>query len=496
MKIRWYNPFSWFSPKEQQDYQNPIKQGPRRPRTRDWTEQYTINSELTQGLYHNSYPGFKLSGALAFPPLSVPLYLMGIPVPTSEDEQALVNAVKIIEDHCNDCNMIHLLSHRDATAWVWPFFSARAGRDVWEFIPDDTVCDIVRDIETGEVIMIVTDETILVTTGNNVQHTARRKRYFTKKAIKIEWTEGASLFPQLKSGIFANPAGVLPVAFANNRDGDEVRGHSDYERILTDLKNYHDTDLALSELLVKFSPKMIQQVNDVAGWKTANGITDLNDIDIAKIDFIINLTEKEKTSFEWPSGAHEAGMSKLSQIFWKLVQGSAIPELLWGTKVEGNMSSADNQLDAVIQFVEDKQRQKNEPYLQLITATMRLRNIASMRNNAPALTGITWNALDLISETQKATIFQNFASGMASLFNCAGFTKQMAWKLFQKVYPEATDKDLETFKEGLGEMAKHKAFAAAPYEIIADMTGEEDQSIEPKKPQQPGEPAPANGESK
>jgi len=481
MTFHWFNPFSWFAPKESQDVHNPNKQAARRPQTRDRTDQFTINSGLTQGLYHNSYQGLKLAGSLAYPPIAVPLWLMGLPVPMSDDEQSQLDLSKIIEDHSNDCQMIHLLSHRDATCWIWPYFSAKFGRDMWEFIPDDTITDIIRDIETGEVIVIITDEKITLSTAYNVQQSVRRRRTFTRQAVKIEWTENVSAFSGLKSGIFKNITGELPIAFANNRDGDELRGHSDYERILSDLKNYHDTDLALSELLVKFSPKMIQEVQSVGDWKAANGITDLNDIDIARRDFVINLFDKERTTFVWPQGAHDAGMAKLSQIFWKLVQGSGIPEMLWGTKVEGNMASADNQLDSVIQFVEDKQRQKNESYSKLITATARLRGIARMDTNQPIITKIKWNALDLVSEVVKSTIFQNFANGMSALINSAGITKNMAWETWKKMYPEIAEQDYDTFKEGLGEMAKHKAFAAAPYEIIADMTGEDD-VFEPPEP--------------
>jgi len=491
MKFYWFNPFSWFSPKESQDVQNPIKQSPRRPVTRDWTEQWTINSELTRGLYHNSFPGLKLAGSLAYIPIAVPLFLMGLPVPKCENDQQQIDAAQVIEDHADECHMLHLISHRDATAWIWPFYSAKLQKDCWEFIPDDTISDILRDVQTGELQAIITDEQILISTAYNVQGYVRRRRTFTREAVKIEWLENTMAMQGLLGGIFRNITGELPIPFANNKEGDEVRGHSDYERILSDLKNYHDTDLAVSELLVKFAPKMIQGVQDVDEWKANNGVTNLDEIDVARRDFYLNLYGKESTEFAWPSGAHQAGLDKLSQIFWKIVQGSTIPEILWGTKVEGSQGSNDNQIDSVIQFVESKQRQKNQSYKKLIEATLRLRNAVSFNDNQPIIQEIKWNALDLISESAKATILTNFASGIASLINSAGITKPMVWKMFKKAYPEATDDDYQTFCDGLGEMAKHKAFAAAPYEIIADMTGEDDTlDIKPSTPTAPVAPEP------
>jgi hypothetical protein len=400
---------------------------------------------------------------------------MGLPVPVGE-EQDEGDLIKIIEDHANDCYMLHLLSHRDATAWIWPFFSREQNKDIWEFIPDDVISDIIRDLNTGEVIMIIADERITIKTAENTTSTIRRKRTFTRKLVKIEWSENGTAITGLVSGIFKNPTGIMPIPFANNRDGDEVRGHSDYERIISDLKNYHDTDLSLSELLTKFSPKMIQEVQNVDDWKKANGITSMADINIASLDFIINLFDKERTTFEWPAGAHEAGMAKLTQIFWKLVQGSGIPEIFWGTKVQGNYASADNQVDMAIQFVEDKQRQKNEPYKQLISATAQLRNIARMDSTVPVVTELKWNALDLLSETAKIDIFSKFASGLSALITSAGITKEQAYKIYQRMFPYATEASFDDFRAGLGEMAKHKAFSNTPYEIIADLNGSMDDS--------------------
>jgi len=483
MKFHWFNPFSWYSPKESQDVQNPIKQSPRRPVTRDWTEQWTINSELTRGLYHNSFPGLKLAGALAHKPIAIPILLMGLPIPKCDDPQTQLEAIKVIEDHADECHMNHLNSHLDGTSWVWPFYSAKLQKDCWEFIPDDTISDILRDVQTGELQAIITDEQILISTAYNVQGYVRRRRTFTREAVKIEWLENTMAIQGLEAGIFKNITGDLPIHFPNEADGDRIRGYSEYECMLSDLKNYHDTDLALSELITKFSPKMIQEVQDVDEWKANNGITNIDEIDIASRDFIINLFGKEKTTFEWPAGAQAAGLAKLSQIFWKIVQASPIPEILFGTKVEGSQGSNDNQIDSAIQFVESKQRMKNNPYKRLVESTMRLRNIISFKQTQPVVKSIQWNALDLISESAKATILTNFASGIAALINSAGITKPMVWKMFKKAYPESTDDDYQTFCDGLGEMAKHKAFAAAPYEIIADMTGEDDTlDIKPSTP--------------
>jgi hypothetical protein len=473
--------FNWNKSEELQNGSNPIKQEARRPYVHDWTDSMSINAELTRGIWHNSYPGLKLAGALGFIPISVPLRLMGLPIPKTDNETRQKELTQIVLDHEQDCNALHLVSHREGTVWVFPFFSSKLQRDVWDLIPDESICDIIRDIETGEVVSIITDEQMTVSIGYNKTADIRRKRTFTKQNIIIKWLQGAASVPgELKSVSYRNILGILPIPFANNKEANKVRGHSDFERILTDLKNYHDVDLATSELLTKFSPKWVQYVQDVEAWKGNNGVDSLNDIDTARNDFVLNLYDKEKTEVLWPEGAHEAGMAKLNQIYWKLVQGSSMPEMLWGLKVEGNMASADNQLDSVINFVKDKQAQKNEPYKKLILATARLRNLARMSDPSQDDIKIEWNALELIPEATKATIFQNFAAGIASLVGAAGFTKEMLQRVWKRFYPQVAEDDLGKFIQGIGEMARHKSYAAAPYENIMDLkdwedTGEPDQ---------------------
>jgi hypothetical protein len=454
----------------QQKVVNPILYPTRRPQTVDWTDGFACNVALTRGLWHNAAPGLKLAGSLAFTPIMVPLMLMGMPIPKVKDENLQAEYTRIVEDHSEDFRMIHLQSHRDATCWIWPFWSSKLNRDVWEFIPDDSISDIVRDLETGEVVKIIVDEELVVTVDYLTVAIVRRRRSFTKEKLVVEWLGGNTALPgYLKTMTFNNVLGILPIPFANNRDGNEVRGHSDYERILTDLKNYHDTDLASSQFLIRFKPKQIQSVSDPEMWLKNNGFADIAELDVAMNDFILNLYDKEKTEYLWPQGAHDAYEKKLSQIYWKLVQGSGIPELMWGTKVEGNLASADNQVDLVVQFIGDKQDQKIEPYKKLFQATARIRAMAKLAIIPDIPVEIEWNALDLIPERIKAQILGSFASAMSSLVTSAGISKEIMYNFYQRFYPELTPDTQEEFDKGLSDMAKHKAFSGMTYSDIMDL---------------------------
>lgn len=480
--------FSWFFGKTETG--NPTRDEPRRPAERDWTDSLTVNSALTKGLYHNSYPGMKLAGGLAFAPIIMPVLFMGLPVPEpvdQEDEKTKEVCQQILNAFSKDCKQIHIESHRDGTCWIWPHYSAKNKELVWEFIPDDTISDIFRDLSTGHIVKIMTDEEIKITVAENTVVTVRRKRVFTETLVTESWVSGTSMLPaELKSRTFTNVSGILPIPFSNNSDGDEVRGHSDYERIVTDLKDYHDIDLKTSVMWTKFNIKMVQETEDVEKWRASNGLSAagaLAHLDISAVDFIVNLAGKEKTSFIFPTGALEAGERRLVTKFRKIVESSLIPELAWGVKVEGNMASADKQIEGMVMYVNDKREQKNEPYKKLFQASIQLLNIANMRREAPAIK-ITWNKLDAISELTKAQIFQAFATGIAQIMGTAGITKQILYNIVKKNYPEATQETLEEFVVGLSDMAQFKQYVSATYTDVYDMQN----GIEPEETPEDGEP--------
>jgi hypothetical protein len=429
----------------------------------------------------------KLAGGLAFAPIVVPVWFMGLPVPepVDEDEDMQEICKTILEAFAMDIKQIHIQAHRDGTCWIWPHYDATGQELIWEFIPDETICDIFRDLATGHITKIITDEEIKISIAENQTATARRKRVFTEKTVTESWESAAWLPVAMQPAkTFVNVSGILPIPFANNSDGDEVRGHSDYERILTDLKDYHDIDLKTSQLLAKFNIKMIQQVNNVDEWKKSNSITDLNTLDIEHIDLIFNLNEKEKTEFIFPeAAAFEASENRLKTKFRKIVEESMIPELAWGVKVEGNMASADKQVEQLVMYVNDKREQKNEPYKKLFQASIMLLGIANMRKDAPAIK-ITWNKLDAISELTKSQIFQAFATGIAQIMTVAGITKQTLYNIVKKNYPEATTETLEEFVKGLSDMAQFKQYVSANYIQVYDM----EHGITPEEPLQVGQP--------
>lgn len=459
--------FNWFG--RSSDNETPTKITRRAPAPKDWTDSLQVNTALTKGLYHNSYPGIKLGGALAYNPIAIPVSLMGLPIPRVESEAVQVQLDAIVERMKDQMKDIHIQSHREGTIWIWPKYT-KAGL-VWEFIQDDTVSDIVRDLTTGAVIRIQTNEDIKLALGDGKTATVNRQRVFTASRVSIAYS--GEVPAEVKGGQYRNTAGVIPIHFGNNSDGDEIRGHSDYERIVTDLKSYHDVDLAEQTALAKFSPKMVQTVKDVETWATDNGYSSAADmfsnLSIGDIDVILN-REGESTEFVFPERMTASMQDKLKQIFRKIVESSGIPEIAWGLKTEGNLASVEENMAMLMNFVKDKQDQKVEAYKALFEASLRLLARASVIDQAYGVE-IEWNRLTGLSDATKAEIFKNFAEGVAKCVGVAGITKQQLHKLWMLNYPAATDEDYEEFEAGLAGMVAHVASTKSNIIDIMDING-------------------------
>ena len=450
----WYNVFSWF--KGAAEVTNPTKRARRAPAPRDWTDSLQVNSELTKGLYHNSYPGLKLAGSLAYNPIAVPVAFMGLPIPVVDNDDRAEEELKtILEAMTDKIKQIHIQCHREGTIWIWPKFNTKKGL-IWEFIPDDVVSDIIRDLNTGDIIRIQTDENITLSIGDGNVATVRRTRVFS--ALRVDTRFTGDVPEGVRDKVSRNPAGILPIPFSNNADGDETRGHSDYERIITDLKNYHDVDLAESNILAKFTPKMVvNHITDIEDYAKNQGYSDSTDmfenIELGSIDIVLN-TKEEEVLFEFPERATESYTKKLQQIFHKIIEASGIPEIAWGLKTEGNLASVEENMSILMNYVKDKQDQKVQDYKLLFTVSLSLLSTAQVLQVVPDLS-IAWNRLDSVSDKTKAEIFKNFATGLASIIKVAGLTEEQLYTLWKLNFPQVTEETLDEFKDGLIAMSAH-----------------------------------------
>ena len=437
----------------------------------DFTDKWSVNPALTNGIYNNTYRGLKLAG-FGFNIINVPVSFMGLPVINCEDEDIQEQLNQIIVKKARGCRSIHTHSHRDGTIWIYPKYSESRGL-TWDFIPDQNVKKIVRDIETNELRQIVTEEDITLNSEKyDTELTVTKKVVYTIDKITTTYTGGTVPTSAINSTVI-NAAGVLPVSFANNADINTSRGHSDYEKILSDLKSYHDVFLAAITGTAKFSSKMVQTAKDFASWCENNGFgadgSGIADLDIGAIDFIINL-EGEKTEFIHATDLANAYQAILKIVFHKMVEISGIPEIAWGLKTEGNLASVEENMAILMQYCKDKQEQKVKPYQVLMSASARLLNIAGVISD-PGEISISWDVLDSASDSTKAQVFKDYADALSKLVNVAGMTKDQLFKFWKINFPSLTESDFNTWVDGIDNMSAHVVKTKATPEGLLSLQG-------------------------
>lgn len=455
---------NWKVPLELQQRQNPLNVWNARPNPIDTTENWKVDDALAIGIYDGTMTGMKLASALAFPVVSVPVSFMGLPTPVStNDDNATQEALtQILEEATTFFQKIFILRRVVGTAWAFPNWNAKKGEIYHELIPNSSVVDIIKDIDTGEVNMIITEEQLTVQSGENRQSIVTRKRYFTRASIKIQYT--GDVPPQLQNKTIRNTSGVMPIAFANDVIDNSVRGKTVYNRLLSHLKNFHDVTLKWSETLATFNVKWVQFVeNNLDDFLKNNpGLLQADgSIDVNGIGFIIAKNGKEDTKFVFPDGSVTDAYKAMTDLIRGLViDGSGVPEMAFGRVATGNHASAEEQMTTLANTVMDDQTQIAGPLHEYFEACLRLMAGATMQNLDPEFT-IPWNDIEVVSQEVRAKIILSQSEALNKLDVNASLPLETKHKLSMMFWPKATEPDFEKWKLALGSAAKYKQFQTA-----------------------------------
>jgi hypothetical protein len=394
------------------------------PAKKDLTFPETVNAELTRGLWHNAVKGYKLGGSLCYNPIKIPLSFMGVPHFDYEDEDLLdikdfwIDKIKFYNDKIQAKKNIQLLCHRDGTSIIYPQYNREKQAVDWKHIPIESIARVLVDPYTEKINAIVTEETITYFDDMGTQKNYTETVIYTES--KLIFSRSGVLPENMnKTETRVNPVKSLPIVFANAKEPGEFEGHSDYERIIPFVKAYSEINQSAHETLLNLLPKLVQGVEDVGKWMENNGITDIDDVNIYTIDFIVNKGEKETTKFEIPQRVVDGHISLMEKDFANIVETSGLPELAWGMTLPGNHATAEENMGILLADVRDKQIQVTPSYQSLYEWTLALEAIANMRI-VPEGLKITWNDLDTLSEKERSEIFKNYADGISVLVQNSG----------------------------------------------------------------------------
>ena len=449
---------SWFSTFGGKRKVETDKKDSRTVRTRDSTGTVVANVDLLDGLYYGEIPELQLASALALVPVNTPVSLIGIPMPTADDDLTKDRIKLLITEYADDFPTIERTKLIHGTSWRWARFDSKKNKAVWESIPDDSIEAIEFDVISGEMVAIYTHDIFMVSVGNNKTERRERYRKITRERITVKWVGGTNKTLGETSSV--NPFGHLPRPFGHDCKDGAYRGHSVYGRNLRLYKSYHEVLLQEVRILAEFNPKLIHNVSDVKEWMKNNGYTSIDQIDsdVFNARFFLNKQGEEKTEMLYlgsdATGSHDKALDRITKL---LIAGSNVPELFWGGLATGNAASTETQKDQAVQYIQSLQTEDSTQYEGLINDTLEILSFVEMRSYGKCK--MSWDRIDMLSEEVKARVFQTVAAGISSIVTSAGGTIDDILYFWKKFYPELPEEDLETFVPGINETAKHKAFS-------------------------------------
>lgn len=458
----------------------------RRPGRRMLDGGVQANEDLYRGLYHGTAKGWQFASPLCYIPINVLTVMMGYPTPEADEgpyKDATQAALTYIMDELSTRVIpTHRGSLITGNAWRWPTFNAKLsdskgnpGAIALDALPDSIVCDILQDVQSGRIISILTDELIRLKTGENQIMITERKRRYDMDRVTTKWLGPRPALAE--DSIVLNVAQMLPENFANEPNEGEVRGHSQFERVLRTFKDYHDLAFRKSETLAKFVPKLIQEVDNCATWRTENHLESDEDFlafDPASADFILSRTGNKSEYLFLPADATASIEKAMETDYILVVEGSGIPELFWGPLATGNHASTDSDILLATEFAKSKQGELGPHWYNVFVGALRQLSIA--RGEQYGDFKVKWGRFSMVSPEVRSKMLLSWAQAASAFVNSGSCTKEQLFAMWQDLYPDYSAMKPEEFIAGINDMALFKqllgeTFGAGMEDTLAGATG-------------------------
>jgi hypothetical protein len=448
----------WLFGRKRGDIVDVTRKTAMRPYPVDKTGGYPCNAETLKGLVDGTKAGLQHASPLARPPITIPAAIVGIPTPAPSDDQTGEAVKTLIAQNSDMFTTITRTKCTYGTTWIWPRYDAKAGKLIWELIPDETIESIGINPSTSEILTIWTHEQFCVAIGNGMVEYSERKRKITKDRIEVQWLRKGSQ-GEYDNETYRNVFASMPIPFPHAAEVNQPRGRTVLGANMRTYKTYHDIMQNACEILAELQPKFNISTDNIDSWLTNNGFTGVAHANDTMYDsrFYLSKTGEAAQMIFLSSDALKGHMDMLDKLRQNIIIGSDIPEIFWPSLAVGNMASTDIQKNNGVACIRGLQNEDTSSYNLLFNKSLEIMSFVESRNYGTVDT--KWGAFSLVAPEQKATIFNTMAQGLAALYNVAGFTLEDAYYFIKGTYPDMPEADAEAFIAGLKATAKHKAFS-------------------------------------
>ncbi|RLI52342.1 MAG: hypothetical protein DRP09_18145, partial [Candidatus Thorarchaeota archaeon] len=303
---------------------------------RNYENAIKTNRKIAREVYHNVNKKYALAGQLVRPIVNNNVNFIGIPTLFGNKK-----TVKMLEEMDIDYRAIHKSVEIDGSIFIWPQWRNDSIELVQ--IPVDIVDRIFIDPFTKEVTGYRLKETIQYSTPEEDNQSVVIVCVITKNSVKTTITGSVN-----KKVVARNILGELPlVHFSNDKDTNELYGHSEIEPIEPQLKFYHELTYEAGaaqsrdghpKLKVTTSKPKQWIDNNFGAGAYENLVKNGGKISMADRDLFIN-AEGDDVNYLYLNKTTGDYGSLSETTFMNIVEGSETPEINFGANMGTSLAS-------------------------------------------------------------------------------------------------------------------------------------------------------------
>lgn len=439
----------------------------------DMTGGFGANVNQLQDIYHGRDNRYNLAQDLIYTPISRSVQLIGIPVPDAGGDAATQEAAdRVCAQFSDEFAVIEQSKLLCGTAWRFAKWDAQNNTLALETIKDDSIVAMDISLVSGEIMGIWTNDTYRIMTDATTSTELIRKRHITKQRIDITWAGDST--GRYKDSSTLNRFGILPRPFGHECDSGEFRGTGVIMQNMRMLKTYHDINRNECQILSEFVPKWVQHVDNVDAWFNNNGFDKDTAIEQAynnafSSKFMVNTGEETSEYIFLPSDATKCMDDKLDKLRTAFIAASPIPEVFYGNMITGNEASVTLHKALAVSYIDSLRKENTAPYEDLFNDCLRILSFVESRQYGEVK--IKYNAINLMSESEKASVFVNVITGVSKIVEGIGGTPDDMFYFIKGFYPDLPEQDIKAYMNGLDKTIDLKARSNTDAGTLADIQG-------------------------
>ena len=395
----------------------------------DYINPIRTNRKIAREIYYNTNKNYALAGQLVRPIVNNNVNFIGIPTLFGNKKN-----IKVIEDVDIDYRSIHKSIEIDGSMFVWLQWKEN-GIELVK-IPIDIIDKIFINPETKEVTGYRLKEHIQYDTPTLSNQRVSIECVVTKDYVKTTFVGNIN-----KVVTARNVLGILPIVhFSNDKDTDEMYGHSEIESIEPQLKFYHNlTYEAGSAQSRDGHPKLKVTTNKPKQWVENNFgkgsydelIKNGGTISMGDRDLFVNAEGDDVTYLYLNKTTGDYG--ELSEItFTNIVEGSETPEINFGANLGTSLASVKEYRPVWIKKIESKQYERTAPWIQVYELILSLHNFVNFKTLKNDIV-ITWPRPNFASIAEQSAIVKAFSKSLTELKALGAITNEEVYDTLKKL---------------------------------------------------------------